>query len=164
MAAKSRTKGKRKTASAKASGKGSPVTDVAQQIWLAGLGAFARAKSEGPKLFDSLVKEGSAIQGQQRENAERLVKGKWEDLREAVDERAAQVRGKASETLESLEKAFQTRVQRALQQLGMPTSQEIRALSRKVNELNKSVQALAGSKRRNATAGTAAPAGQDAAI
>jgi poly(hydroxyalkanoate) granule-associated protein len=162
MAAKSRTKGKRKAASAKASSTSSAVTDVAQQIWLAGLGALARAKSEGPKLFDSLVKEGGAIQEQRRETAERFVKGKWEDLREVVDARAAQVRGKASETLESLEKAFQARVQKALQQLGVPTSHEIHALTRKVNELNKSVQALAGGKGRRSRPTTVPPVEQEA--
>ena len=35
----------------------SSVKDSAQQIWLAGLGAFAKAQAEGGKVFDSLVKE-----------------------------------------------------------------------------------------------------------
>ena len=56
------------------------------------------------------------------------------------------VRGKAGETLENLEAIFQSRVQKALQQLGMPTSKEINALSRKVNELNHSVNALTRSR------------------
>ena len=37
----------------------SAVKDSAQQIWLAGLGAFAKAQEEGSKVFDALVKEGS---------------------------------------------------------------------------------------------------------
>lgn len=35
----------------------------AQQIWLAGVGAFARAQQEGGKMFEALVREGSALQG-----------------------------------------------------------------------------------------------------
>ena len=31
----------------------------AQEIWLAGLGALARAQEEGGKMFDTLVKEGA---------------------------------------------------------------------------------------------------------
>ncbi|HVL10638.1 MAG TPA: phasin family protein, partial [Burkholderiaceae bacterium] len=34
----------------------------AQQIWLAGLGAFAKAQAEGSKVFEGLVKEGADMQ------------------------------------------------------------------------------------------------------
>ena len=33
------------------------VKDSAQQIWLAGMGAFAKAQAEGGKVFDALVKK-----------------------------------------------------------------------------------------------------------
>jgi hypothetical protein len=36
------------------------VKDSAHQIWLAGLGAFAKAQEEGTKVFDALVKEGES--------------------------------------------------------------------------------------------------------
>ena len=38
------------------------VKDSAQQIWLAGLGAFAKAQGEGGKVFDTLIKEGVSLQ------------------------------------------------------------------------------------------------------
>ena len=38
------------------------VKGSAQQIWLAGLGAFAKAQEEGGKVFDVLVKEGATVQ------------------------------------------------------------------------------------------------------
>ena len=65
------------------------------------------------------------------------------------------VKGQATETWDNLEKIFQTRVQRALHQLGMPTAEEIGALTRKVNELTDSVDRLA---RAQAPARKAAPA------
>ena len=34
----------------------------AQQIWQAGLGAFAKAQEEGSKVFEALVKDGSQFQ------------------------------------------------------------------------------------------------------
>ena len=40
----------------------STVKDSAQQIWLAGLGAFSKAQEEGGKVFEALVKEGMTIQ------------------------------------------------------------------------------------------------------
>ena len=46
------------------------VKDSAQQIWLAGLGAFAKAQEEGNKVFEALVKEGKDIQKRTRASAE----------------------------------------------------------------------------------------------
>ncbi|TXI19947.1 MAG: phosphohistidine phosphatase, partial [Ottowia sp.] len=40
----------------------STIKESTQQIWLAGLGAFAKAQEEGGKMFDALVKEGEAMQ------------------------------------------------------------------------------------------------------
>jgi len=139
-----RKKGKR--APAKARGAIADVIGVGHQVWLAGLGALARAQREGPKLFESLVEEGGAIEQRQRSNVRHLAQGAMKELRETIDTGTAAARSKANETLDNLEQVFQTRVQKALQQLGMPTSQEIGALSRKVNELNRSVKALTQSK------------------
>ena len=140
-----RKKGNRAPA-AKARGALADVIGVGHQVWLAGLGALARAQREGPKLFESLVEEGGAIEQRQRANVRHLAQGALKELRETIDTGTAAARGKANETLDNLEHVFQTRVQKALQQLGMPTSQEIGALSRKVNELNRSVKALTNSK------------------
>jgi poly(hydroxyalkanoate) granule-associated protein len=148
---------KAKRAPAKARGAVANVIGMGHQVWLAGLGALARAQREGPKLFESLVEEGSTIEQRQRTNVRHLALGAWKDLRETVDTRTAAARGKANETLDNLEQMFQARVQKALQQLGMPTSHEIGALSRKVNELNRSVQALTRSKSGTTTTRKAAP-------
>jgi poly(hydroxyalkanoate) granule-associated protein len=143
-----RKKGKR--APAKARGAMANVIGIGHQVWLAGLGALARAQSEGPKLFESLVEEGAEIEQRQRANVRHVAQGAWKELRETLDTRTAAARGKANEALDNLEQIFQSRVQKALQQLGMPTSHEIGALSRKVNELNRSVQALTRSKSTTA--------------
>ena len=49
------------------------VMDSAQQIWLAGLGAFAKAKNEGGKVFDTLVKQGEQIEKHTRTVAEATI-------------------------------------------------------------------------------------------
>ncbi|MBO7942106.1 phasin family protein, partial [Streptomyces sp. S9] len=70
MAAKFKKTAKKtsgKTRSAGAAGKGAgaqeqaerlskTLSESAQQIWLAGVGAFGRAQAEGTKLFEGLVK------------------------------------------------------------------------------------------------------------
>jgi len=49
------------------------VRESAQQIWLAGLGAFSKAQAEGSKVFDALVKEGQLIHSRTRTVAESKV-------------------------------------------------------------------------------------------
>ncbi|HEY5759665.1 MAG TPA: phasin family protein [Steroidobacter sp.] len=153
-----RKKSKSKRASAPPRGAFANVIDTGQQIWLAGLGAVARAQREGPKLFEALVMEGSDFQESQRDNVQERTADIWKDLRSQLDSRTAGVRGKAAETMDNLEGILQTRVLKALQQLGVPTSHEIDLLARKVKELNRSVQALTQAKsgvgggRKRATA------------
>ncbi|HNJ75966.1 MAG TPA: phasin family protein, partial [Azospira sp.] len=49
------------------------VKESAHQIWLAGLGAFAKAQDEGNKVFDALVKEGESIQARTRKVADEKI-------------------------------------------------------------------------------------------
>src|SRR6202007_2430157 len=60
-------------AAADARGVGKTVMDSAQQIWLAGLGAFAKAQEEGGKLFETLVKDGIALDAKTRKFTEAKV-------------------------------------------------------------------------------------------
>jgi poly(hydroxyalkanoate) granule-associated protein len=52
---------------------GSVVRDSAQQIWLAGLGAFSKTQQEGAKVFEALVKEGKSLEARTRKLAEAKV-------------------------------------------------------------------------------------------
>jgi poly(hydroxyalkanoate) granule-associated protein len=40
----------------------SSVRASAKEIWLAGMGAFAKAQAEGKQVFEALVKEGNSLQ------------------------------------------------------------------------------------------------------
>lgn len=113
----------------------SSIMDSASQIWLAGLGAFAKTQEEGSKLFESLVKEGEQVEARTRKAADDM----FEDMRGRMEE----VRGRATEKLDKLEQAFQDRVARALNRLGVPTNEDIQELSKRVEELNISIRRLA---------------------
>ena len=78
----------------------------------------------------------------------------FQGAQRTVNRRVDTVKAQAGETWDNLEKIFQTRVQRALHQLGMPTAEEITALSRKVAELADAVERLAA----GAVEAAAAPA------
>jgi poly(hydroxyalkanoate) granule-associated protein len=104
--------------------------DSAQKIWLAGLGAFERAKSEGPRMFDTLVEQGKGLRARATEAADQALK--------AVREQAGEAQGK----WDKLEQVFEDRVSRSLQRLGVLTSREVGDLSRQVEELNQAVRDL----------------------
>jgi poly(hydroxyalkanoate) granule-associated protein len=100
----------------------STIRDSAANIWLAGLGAFAKAQEEGGKLFEALVKEGESVQNRASKSAQEAI---------------SDVRGKATGTWDKLENVFVDRVQRALHTLDVPTKHDIDALSKRVHELTK---------------------------
>jgi len=115
----------------------------AHQIWQAGLGALSRAQAGAPKVFEDLMKEGSKLQGGALDAAQKVVMQAFQGAQKSVNQRVDTVKSQAGETWDNLEKIFQTRVQRALHQLGMPTAEEITALSRKVADLAAAVERLA---------------------
>ena len=92
------------------------VRDSANQIWLAGLGAFSKTQKEGVEMFEALVAEGEKFQ-------------------ERVDERLAEMREKATGTWNKVDKVFEDRVGRAQHAFNVPTRKDIDVLSKRVHEL-----------------------------
>lgn len=116
------------------------LSESAQQIWLAGVGAFGRAQAEGTKLFESLVKEGLNL-----ENTARKFAGKRADVvREAVEHRVENARDRANDTWDRLEKVFEDRVQRALVKLGVPGRDDLKDLSARVDALTAELRRQGG--------------------
>jgi poly(hydroxyalkanoate) granule-associated protein len=118
----------------------------AHQIWLAGLGALSRAQAGAPKVFDELMREGSKLQGGALEAAQKVVMQAFQGAQKTVNQRIDNVQAQAAETWDNLEKIFQTRVQRAIHQLGMPSAEDMSALKRRVEELAASVDRLSGAR------------------
>ncbi len=114
----------------------------AHEIWQAGLGALARAQAGAPKIFDELMREGSRLQGGALDAAQKAVMQAFRGAQTTVNRRVDTVKEQAGETWDNLEKIFQTRVQRALHQLGMPSADEMRALKRHVDEVARRVDRL----------------------
>ncbi|MDX1569674.1 MAG: phasin family protein [Xanthomonadales bacterium] len=114
------------------------VNETAREIWLAGLGAFARAQDEGNKLFDMLVKEGTQLEKETKKDIDKRVV----NLRSAVEARVEKVRDTANSNVQKFERVFEDRVARVLARLGVPTADDIQALSKRVQALSKEVKAL----------------------
>lgn len=122
--------------------------ESAQQVWLAGVGAFGRAQAEGNKLFETLVKEGLSLEQVTR----KVAGGKVEAVRDAVESKVGQARERASDTWDRLEKVFEERVQRALRRLEVPSREDLSALIDRVDSLNGELRKLGGSAAPRKTA------------
>lgn len=149
---KLKAKGKAKPAPKSADNLGKSIMESAQQIWLAGLGAFAKAQEEGTKLFDTLVREGVSLEQKTR----KLALGKADEVRDAVETGVSQVKERTQETWDKLEKVFEDRVSKALGKLGVPGRRELNEIAERVEDLSREVRKL--KPGRSAAAPAAKPA------
>src|SRR6187455_1491242 len=114
------------------------VLESSRQIWLAGLGAFAKAQAGGMKVFDTLVQQGEVLEKRTRSVASETAAA----ARGAARAKAQEVSKMAGGTWDKLEQVFEDRVARALSKLGVYTSADVERLSARVNELSEAVNAL----------------------
>jgi len=124
------------------------IRDSAQQIWLAGLGAFGKTQEEGVKVFEALVKEGKHLEARTR----KLAESKVSEMTSQWSKKTGQATARATATWDKLEQVFEDRVARALNKLGVPTNRDIRALAKRVETLTGSVQKLTGARKPRAAA------------
>ncbi|MEQ1536085.1 MAG: phasin family protein [Burkholderiaceae bacterium] len=119
------------------------VKDSAQQIWLAGLGAFSKAQAEGGKVFETLVKDGVGLQRKTQAAAEEKISeatSKMTTMANGITAKATgvatDITAKATGQWDKLENIFEERVAKALSKMGMPTAKEVQALAKRVDELS----------------------------
>lgn len=118
------------------------IKDSVHRIWLAGLGALSAAEEEGGKIFSRLVERGRDVES----------KGKVEVEKVKVD--AEKFKAKAESAFEAWGDKFDEKLTATLRRLGVPTREEIRNLTQKVEELNAKIEQL---KPRVTPAGAATP-------
>ena len=107
------------------------VKESAQQIWLAGLGAFAKAQAEGGKVFESLVKEGANVQKKTQSAAEE----KLGEVSARMSNLAGEVQARAGQRWDKIESIFEDRTAKALARLGVPAAKDLQSLEARVAAL-----------------------------
>ena len=121
------------------------IRDSANHIWLAGLGAFAKAQQEGSKVFDSLIKDGLHMQQQTQQVAEEKIA----QATHTMSNLASQFTERAGGSWDRLETLFEQRVAKAMHRLGWPSADDVAALHARIAALE---QALAQGKPAKAAA------------
>ena len=114
------------------------VKESAQQIWLAGMGAFAKAQEGRNKVFEALIKEGTSLQRKTQNAAEERIG----EVTGRMSAMAGDVTAKAGQHWDKLESIFEQRTAKAMNKLGVPTAKDVDALIKRVDELAAAVARL----------------------
>jgi poly(hydroxyalkanoate) granule-associated protein len=134
------------------------VKESAQQIWLAGMGAFSKAQEEGTKVFEALVKEGMNLQ----KKTQGMAEEKFGEVTGKMSAMADTVTSKAGQNWDKLEAIFEQRTAKAMGKLGVPTAKDVADLVKRVDELAAKVAKMNGgaapAKAAKAAKATKAPA------
>lgn len=118
----------------------------AQKAFEAGVQAASGVRQSAVGAFDSLVKQGAALEQRSR----RAAMAKAGKARDAACARAEVAKAKTVEAVTHLERVFENRVSHVISKLGVPTVRDVRALSRQVAQLQVSVERLHRSRARAA--------------
>ncbi|MBU1329577.1 MAG: phasin family protein [Gammaproteobacteria bacterium] len=142
----------RKKLEAEVDAKATVLTDVkvyARKIWLAGLGAYAKAGQEGADYFKTLVKAGEGVEKQGKKQVAAQIdaaNSQIDGVKSTVTSNVQSVKGKVDLQLDKIEKAFDSRVAGALNRIGIPSKQDVDALSAKLDELSALLEHVARTK------------------
>ena len=133
-------------------------TPPAQHVWLAGLGAMAKAQEQGSKAIEALVNDGLAFQRKSQAEAQQRL----HEATERLSHMATGFGEQASGRVDKLEHLFEDRVAKALHRLGMPSLLDIQMLTDRVAQLEAKLEARPEAKP--ATSATSARAKPKAPI
>ena len=114
------------------------VKESAQQIWLAGMGAFSKAQAEGGKVFEALVKEGVSLQ----KKTQSVAEDKFSEVSSKMTGMASEVQAKAGQQWDKLESIFEERTAKALGKLGVPSAKDVSAMQSRIDALAAQVAKL----------------------
>lgn len=130
--------------------------DSAHKVWLAGLGALSTVGDEGNRLFKELVDKGREMEKRGRKQADSAAsdfESRVKDVRGRVESGVRDAKGRVEKGVEGLWEAVDDRVTDVLHRLGVPSRDEIKALTRRVEELNTKIDHLRGDKPAAAAKG-----------
>lgn len=107
------------------------VMDSAHKIFLAGLGTVKTVGDESGELFDRLVERGKDLEAQGKKG--------FRSWRKEIEKTTSKVEGQVDRLGDRIDEQLTS----ALHRLGVPTRDEIKTLTRRVEELSRKVDRIA---------------------
>lgn len=119
------------------------VKESAKNVVLAGLGVvsiaqkeatkvYDKASKEANKFFDTLVKEGKSLEKKSKKSVDQMTnkaEGKFKNFKSA-----------ATKQFSKIENIFESKVEGALSKLDIPTADDLKGLSKRVDTLIKEIK------------------------
>lgn len=124
--------------------KRTPRTRTPRKAANAVTGRLDSIKKSALSSVNALLKQGAVLQ----QKSQKLVIAKAREARKAVTASADEARTRTVDAVSHLEKVLEGRVSKVISKLGVPTSRDVRALSRQVSQLQLSVDQLRRSRSR----------------
>ena len=123
-------------------------TEQLDNVFLAGLGAFANAQKMGSETFESLVKDGEKFRKEASKKTEKLIDDVQDSVREMRDDAEERAEGlldrvRDRSKLNKLQSAFDKRVADAMDRMNVPSKNDIDMINKKLNKILKSVETKA---------------------
>lgn len=115
----------------------STLSDVrlyARKIWLAGLGAYSRVNEEGTQYVKALIRTGEQTEKEVLKTVHETRVAANSEI-ESIKGEVSGVRGRVDAQLGRIEGAFDRRVAKALNRIGIPSKHDVDTLSAKLDEL-----------------------------
>jgi poly(hydroxyalkanoate) granule-associated protein len=125
------------------------VKGYARKIYLAGLGAYAKAGKEGADYLQDLVKAGEGVEKEGKKLVNQQVEAansQIDNVKVSVKDRVDGVKGQVEVQFEKVEQAFDRRVASGLNRLGIPSKHDVDTLSAKLDVLTAMLERAAKAK------------------
>jgi poly(hydroxyalkanoate) granule-associated protein len=123
----------------------SEFTEQLDNVFLAGLGAFANAQKMGTETFESLVKDGEKFRKEASKKTEKLIDEVQDSVREMRGDAEEKAEGlldrvRDRSKLTKLQSAFDKRVADAMDRLNVPSKNDIDKINRKLDKILKAME------------------------
>jgi poly(hydroxyalkanoate) granule associated protein phasin len=124
--------------------------EVLREKWQAAMKSLTAAEAEAEKQFRHFVTRSKVGQNGTRalrELGQRLERERKKAARQ-MEGRLARLQGRLNQERRNLGRRVEATVQRALISVNIPSRQEVRQLSRKVDELSRKIDSVRGGRRK----------------
>jgi len=129
----------------KAKQKVNEFTEQLDNVFLAGLGAFANAQKMGTETFESLVKDGEKFRREASKKTEKLIDDVQDSVREMRDDAESRAEGlldrvRDRSKLTKLQSAFDKRVADAMDRMNVPSKNDIDKINKKLDKILRGIE------------------------
>jgi len=123
----------------------SEFTEQLDNVFLAGLGAFANAQKMGSETFESLVKDGEKFRKEASKKTEKLIDEVQDSVREMRGDAEEKAEGlldrvRDRSKLTKLQSTFDRRVADAMDRMNVPSKNDIDKINKKLDKIRKAIE------------------------